>query len=66
MSPDDKRNAIAAGIFIAFFGGGLLVMPKIMLWLGSYSPWLGGAFGALFVLAFFGVFWLRQKWKSNK
>jgi hypothetical protein len=63
MSPEDKKSAIAALVFIAFFGGGFLVMPKIMLWLGSYSPWLGGAFGTLFVLAFFGVFWLRRRFK---
>ena len=66
MSPDDKKNAIAAALFIAFFGGGLLLMPKIMLWLGSYSPWLGALFGVLFVAAFFGVFWLRGRYKDRK
>ena len=66
MSPDDKRSALAALAFIIFFGGGFLIMPKIMLWLGSYSPWLGGVFGTLFVLAFFGVFWLRRKYQNRK
>jgi hypothetical protein len=61
VTPEDKRSALAAAIFIAFFGGGFLIMPKIMLWLGGFSPWLGAAFGTLFVLAFFGVFWLRRR-----
>ncbi len=66
MSPDDKRNAVAAAIIMLVFGGGFIVMPKIVLWLGNYSPWLGGLFGALFVMAFFGVFWLRRKYLRRK
>jgi hypothetical protein len=66
MSPEDKKSAAAALIFIAFFGGGFLAMPKIMLWLGGFSPWLGAVFGTLFVLAFFGVFWLRKRFKDRQ
>ena len=65
MSPDDKRNAAAAAIIMLVFGGGFIVMPKIVLWLGNYSPWLGGLFGVLFVMAFFGIFWLRRRLKSG-
>jgi hypothetical protein len=66
MSPEDKKSAMAAAIFIAFFGGGLIVMPRIMLWLGGYSPWLGALFGVLFVAAFFGVFWVRRRYLDRK
>jgi hypothetical protein len=43
-------------------------MPRIMLALGAESPALAGVFAVLFVLAFFGLFWLRarQQRKSDR
>jgi hypothetical protein len=61
MTPDDKNSMIAAGLILFGFGGLFWFMPKIVLGLGAWSPWLGGAAAVLFVAAFFGVFWLRSK-----
>ena len=30
------------------------------------SPWLAAAFGALFVLAFFLIFWLRARYQRGR
>lgn len=61
MEPS-QRSAAAAAILI--FGGFALVayfMPGIMLAVGRYSTVAAGALAAAFVLAFFGVFWLRAR-----
>jgi hypothetical protein len=66
MTPQDKSNAIAAAIILIGFAALFWVMPKIVLGLGTISPWLGGAAAVLFVLSFFGVFWLRGKYLRSK
>lgn len=43
------------------FGIGAYYLPTVMLALGSLSTVLAGAFGIVFVLAFFSVFWLRAR-----
>nr|WP_316655831.1 hypothetical protein [uncultured Gellertiella sp.] len=64
-APGNRNNIIAA--FVILFGSGLLfyAMPKIMLWIGSWSPALAGVFGAGSVLAFFLVFWLRSRYQKR-
>ncbi len=66
MSPQDKRSALAAGIFLLLFGALFWFMPKIVLALGEISPWLGGFAALLFMLSFYIVFWLRGKYLSRK
>ncbi len=66
MTPEDKRNALAAAIFLLLFGALFLVMPKIVLALGDISPWLGGLAALLFMLSFYIVFWLRGKYLRRK
>ena len=41
-------------------------LPRMMVALGNVSPWLAGAFGALLVLGFFLVFWLRARYQRNR
>ncbi len=41
-------------------------MPKIMLWLGDYSPFLAAAFGSVVVLCFFLLFWLRARYQRRR
>lgn len=62
----ERSNAIAAAVILV--GAGLLfyAMPKIMLWIGGFSPALAGVFGAGAVLAFFGIFWLRSRYQRRK
>ena len=66
MTRDDKKNALAAGIILAVFAGLFWFMPKIVIGLGSISPWLGGLAALAFMLSFFILFWLRGRWLRRK
>ena len=61
MSPEDKKNALAAAIILLVFGALFWFMPKIVLGLGGISPWLGGAAAILFMLSFYILFWLKSR-----
>jgi hypothetical protein len=63
-SNQTKSNAIAAGIILVVAMAALYFMPKIVLWVGQFSPVLGFAAGAAIILAFFAVFWLRSRFKK--
>lgn len=61
MKKEDKSAMIAAAIilgvtFLVFF-----FMPGMMLAAGEISPWFAAGIGAVAVLAFFAVFWLRGR-----
>ena len=59
-----RNNAIAAGIILAAVALALFFMPNIVLGIGKFSPVLGFAAGALIILAFFGIFWLRSRYRK--
>ena len=61
MDRQSRNAAIAAALILLGFGVVGYYMPAIMVWLGGLSPYAGGAAAALFVLAFFGIFWLRGR-----
>ena len=61
MDRSTRNAAIAAAIILGGFGLVAYFMPTIMLALGDSSPWAGAVVAVLFVLAFFGVFWLRGR-----
>jgi LPXTG-motif cell wall-anchored protein len=63
VTPDDRRSAIAAGIILAGFTAAFFFLPRLVVALGETSPFLGFAAGALLIAAFFGVFWLRRRFK---
>jgi membrane protein implicated in regulation of membrane protease activity len=65
MDPKTRNSAIAAALILGGFGLAAFFMPTIMLALGEVSPMLAGVVAALFVLAFFGVFWLRARTKRE-
>lgn len=54
---------IAAALILLIAGAALYFMPAIVLAIGSYSPLLGFAAGAAIILGFFGIFWLRSRYK---
>lgn len=66
MDTKTRNSAIAAAIFLAGFGLFAYFLPKIMLAVGDYSTVAAGAIAVFFVLAFFGVFWLRGRSQRNK
>jgi hypothetical protein len=59
-----RNSAIAAAIILAVAAVLLYFMPNIVLGIGQFSPVLGFAAGALIILAFFGVFWLRSRYRK--
>ena len=61
MSPEDKRNAIAAGIILVGFTVAFFFLPRLVNALGEISPFLGFGAGVVLIAAFFGVFWLRRR-----
>jgi hypothetical protein len=61
MSPEDKKSAIAAGIILVGFTAAFFFLPRLVLALGTVSPFLGFGAGVLLIAAFFGVFWLRRR-----
>ncbi|WP_018235687.1 hypothetical protein [Ensifer sp. BR816] len=62
----DRSPAIAAAIILAVVGIGFFVLPSIMVRLGDISPWLAAGVGALFVLGFFLIFWLRARHQRRR
>jgi len=66
QGPKERSPAIAAAIILVVVGIGFFVLPSIMLWLGDISPWLAAAFGTLFVLGFFLIFWLRARHQRRR
>ena len=41
-------------------------LPSLVLWIGQYSPPLAFAVGAVLLLGFFWVFWLRARYQRRK
>lgn len=66
MKASDRASVLAA--FLIMGGAGLVFyfMPTLMLWLGDRSPFLAAGVGALAVLAFFVVFWLRARYQKRR
>ena len=66
MDPANRNAALAAAVILIGFGLLFYFMPAIMLAVGEKSPAAAGLLGAVFVLAFFGVFWLRARSRRDK
>ena len=66
MAKSTRNAAIAAGVILIGFGLFAFYLPTLMLMLGSMSPVAGGLLAIFFVLAFFGIFWLRGRSQSRK
>jgi hypothetical protein len=66
MSPESRSQAIAAAVIL--LGAGLVIyfLPTLVLWIGNYSPALAFAVGAILLLGFFVIFWLRARYQRHK
>jgi len=63
----DTRNAlIAAAWIMLLFGLAAYWLPTVMLAVGSVSNVLAGIVAAIFLVAFFAVFWLRARSQRKK
>lgn len=65
MDTKTRHAAVAAAWIMIVFGVLAFFLPKIMLAVGQYSSIAGGVVAVLFVVAFFGVFWLRGRSQSK-
>lgn len=65
MTPEDKKNAIAAGIILVGFTAAFFFLPKLVLALSVISPYLGFGAGVALIAAFFLLFWLRTKMRGK-
>ncbi len=66
---DSQNNkfppAAAAAIILLAAGLLLYFMPKLVLWIGEYSPALGVAAGVVIVFGFFILFWVRSRFQKR-
>ncbi|GAA2829088.1 hypothetical protein EDC40_102218 [Aminobacter aminovorans] len=61
MDTKTRHAAVAAAWIMIIFGVSAFFLPKVMLAVGNYSTAAAGVIAVFFVLAFFGVFWLRGR-----
>ena len=61
----DNSAAIAAAIILVVVGAALYFLPKIVLWIGGYSPVLAVAVGVIVIAAFFLIFWVRSRYQKR-
>ena len=61
-----KSPALAALCILLGTGAVFYFLPRVMIALGDVSPWLAGVFGALLVLGFFLLFWLRARYQRSR
>ncbi|CAN7229885.1 hypothetical protein [Aminobacter aminovorans] len=61
MDTKTRHAAVAAAWIMIIFGVSAFFLPKVMLAVGNYSTAAAGVIAVCFVLAFFGVFWLRGR-----
>ncbi|MBO3762048.1 hypothetical protein J5J10_20625 [Ciceribacter sp. L1K23] len=64
-SNNNRSSAIAAAIIILVVGVVFYFLPSLVLWIGDYSPALAVAVGALGVMAFFMIFWVRSRFQKR-
>lgn len=62
----DRKTLIIAAVILFGFGSGLYFMPVIMRAIGEWSSIAAAIFAAVFVIAFFAVFWLRGRYQRRK
>ncbi len=59
--PRRYEPLVAAAVIMLVFGGAWFVMPRIMLLVSGGGPLAGVLVAVAFMLAFFGVLWLRAR-----
>lgn len=65
IAPENRGPVLAAALILLVFGVGGFFLPTVILAVGNYSTVAAGIIGIIFVLGFFGVFWLRGRSQSR-
>ncbi|MBP1848990.1 hypothetical protein [Rhizobium halophytocola] len=63
---NDRSSAIAAAVILLVVGAGIYFLPNLTLWIGQYSPVLAATVGAVVILSFFLIFWVRTIYKRRR
>jgi sensor histidine kinase regulating citrate/malate metabolism len=66
MNKDSRSQVIGAALVMIGAIAVIYFLPSLVLWIGQYSAPLAFVVGALLLLAFFGVFWLRARYQRGK
>ncbi len=61
VGPRRYEPLIAAALIMLATGAGWFLMPRLMLLVSDGGPIAGAFVAVLFMLAFFGVLWLRAR-----
>ncbi len=59
--PRRYEPLVAAALIMIVFGGAWFLMPRLMLLVSGGGPVVGALVAIAFMLAFFGVLWLRAR-----
>ena len=62
----DRSAAYAALAIVLGFGLVLLVLPKLVLWIGEYSPVLAAVVGTVGIKTIFIQLWLRARHQKRR
>lgn len=62
----ERGPLVAAALIMIVVVAGWLAMPRLMLLVSDAGPIGGVALALLFMLAFFGVFWLRGRHQARR
>jgi len=66
MDRETRNSAIAAAVIMIGVGAAAYFMPTIMLAVAKVSPLAAGVVAALFVGAYFLIFWLRGRFRKKR
>ncbi len=66
MTPEAKSQAVAAAVILIGATAVIYFLPTLVLWIGQYSPALAFVAGAVLLLGFFGIFWLRARYQRRR
>lgn len=66
MTPETKSQVTAAAVILIGAVVVLYFLPSIVLSIGAYSPALAFIVGAVLILGFFWIFWLRARYQRRK
>jgi cytochrome bd-type quinol oxidase subunit 2 len=66
VKPETRSAIIGAAVFLVIFGVLGFFMPGILISAAETSPWLAVLIAAIFIGAFFVVFWLRGRYQERR
>lgn len=66
MKPETKSQMIAAALIMIGAVAVIYFLPSLVLWIGQYSPALAFVVGAILLLGFFWIFWLRARYQRRR